>query len=145
MKTRNKVILLIVAVFIFFAALGANSSKQAAVAAQGTPPAAVKEPEKPAEPAFEFPAPGDKVTIRRTIIAETKKDLERAVHLSSVQDNVGLNQMASMGSLALLEANSKALVLDISFTGLEVRMIGGNLDGAAGWIIPESVLTIEKQ
>ena len=55
------------------------------------------------------------------------------------KDKVGLLQLMGRGKVFMVTKGSSALVLDIGFTSMKVRINDGDMSGKAGWLPREYV------
>lgn len=74
-----------------------------------------------------------------TFLATTKDNYEIMRKAVVANDNIGLTNMVFSGSLFMVEANTKCLLLDISYPMRQVRIMEGTYFGKAGWVCYECV------
>jgi hypothetical protein len=124
-----------VIVFLFFFIIIVSLLRSCASSFSAPPPTTA--PVTTTQPASTGIEVGDIITVTG-FVSPTKADFDECTKLSIAKDYLGLGEMEANGQLYLVDAETKALVIDESFAAYQVRIESGDYFGKSGWVIRES-------
>jgi hypothetical protein len=86
---------------------------------------------------------GDECVLRTgnkdIIVARTKDELDRIVHLSVIKDYNGITLEVSKNRAFMVDAETKVKVITTSYTVSEIRIEGGQYGLQVGWVPNEFI------